>query len=152
MPGQKKLEMRTGGKSLPKGINRRKTGLREYGISKKRLKELSGFCEQYPEWKQELEMKDSTLRSPHLTGMPVSHNNIDITGDLAVRRVMLQEKCKLIEETAKEANEELYPFIIKSACYEVSIDYLLAYENIPCSRATFIDVRRYFFYLLDQKK
>ena len=134
------------------GINRRKTGLTDYGISKKRLKELSGFCEQYPEWKQELEMKDSTLRSPQLTGMPVSRKNADATGDLAVRRADLEAKCRLIEETAREADEELYEYIIKAVCYEISIPYLMAHEEMPCSQASFYDVRKYFYCLLNKKK
>lgn len=133
-------------------MDRRKTNLSEYGISKKRLKELSGFCEQYPEWKQQLAMKDTTLRSPQITGMPVSHNNVDATGDLAVRRATLEKKCRLIEETAKEANADLSEYLIKAICYEVSINYLIANEEMPCSMATFYDVRRYFYYLLNQKK
>ena len=78
-------------------MDKRKATLEEYGISKKRYKELSGFCEQYPEWKKELELKNSTLRSPQITGMPVSHNNTDATGELAVRRAMLEERCRLID-------------------------------------------------------
>lgn len=133
-------------------MDKRKTSLGQYGISKKRLKELSGFCEQYPEWKEELEMRDSTLKSPQITGMPLSHNKVDATGDLAVRRAMLQEKCKLIEETAKEANEDLYEYIIKAVCYEIAVPHLIARENMPCGRSTFSDVKRYFFYLLSQKR
>lgn len=133
-------------------MDKRKATLEEYGISKKRYKELSGFCEQYPEWKKELELKNSTLRSPQITGMPVSHDNTDATGELAVRRAILEERCKLIEDTAKEASEELREFLIKAICYEVPINHLLAYESMPCNRATFFDVKRYFFYLLNQKK
>lgn len=133
-------------------MKKRHLSLEEYGISKKRYKELSGFCEQYPEWKKELAMKNSTLRSPQITGMPVSHNNADATGDLAVRRAMLEEKCRIIEETAKEASEELYEYIIKAVCYEVTVPYLLTYENMPCGKSAFSDIRRYFFSLLNKKK
>lgn len=133
-------------------MDKRKTTLEDYGISKKRLKELSGFCEQYPEWKQELETKDSTLRSPQLTGMPVSRKKADATGDLAVRRAELEAKCRLIEETAKEANADLYEYIIKAVCYEITVSHLFAKENIPCGQSTFYDIRRYFFYLLSQKR
>lgn len=133
-------------------MDKRKTTLEDYGISKKRLKELSGFCEQYPEWKQELAMKDSTLRSPQLTGMPASRKNTDATGDLAVRRAELEAKCRLIEETAREANAELCEYIIQAVCFEISIPYLMAHEEMPCSQASFYDLRKYFFCLLNQKK
>ena len=133
-------------------MDKRKASLEDYGISKKRYKELSGFCEQYPEWKKELAMRNSTLRSPQVTGMPVSRNNTDATSELAVRRAMLEERCRLIEDTAKEANVDLCEYLIKAICYEVSINHLIAYESMPCNRATFFDVKRYFFYLLNQKK
>lgn len=133
-------------------MDKRKTTLEDYGISKKRLKELSGFCEQYPEWKQELEMKESNLRSPQLTGMPAARKKVDATGDLAVRRAELEAKCRLIEETAKEASAELYEYIIKTVCYEITVAHLFARETPPCAQSTFYDIRRYFFYLLSQKR
>lgn len=133
-------------------MNKRTMGYEKYGISKKRYKELSGFCEQYPEWKKELEMKDSTLKSPQLTGMPVTHSNADVTGELAVRRATLEEKCRLIEDTAKEASEELKSYIIKSVCYELTFPQLQLSEGIPCGHAAFYDARKYFFYLLNKKR
>lgn len=133
-------------------MKKRFMSLEEYGISKKRYKELCGFCEQYPEWKRELEMKDSTLKSPQLTGVPVARSNTDATGNLAVRRAMLEEKCRLIEDTARQASEDLYEYIIKSACYEMTMAQLLGSEELPCGQAAFYDVRRYFFYLLNLKR
>lgn len=133
-------------------MDKRKASLEDYGISKKRYKELSGFCEQYPEWKKELAMKSSTLRSPQVTGMPVSHNHADATSVLAVRRAMLEERCRLIEDTAKEANADMADVLIKAICYEVSVNYLIATGEMFCSMATFYDIRKYFYYLLNQKK
>ncbi|MBQ2706410.1 MAG: hypothetical protein IJF60_06305 [Agathobacter sp.] len=133
-------------------MKKRFLNLEEYGISRKRYKELAGFCEQYPEWKRELAMKDSAIKSSQLTGMPVARKITDTTGDLAVRRAILQEKCRLIEDVAREASEELYEYIIKSVCYEVTVAHLISYYEMPCGQAAFCDVRRYFFYLLSQRK
>lgn len=133
-------------------MKKRFMNLEEYGISKKRYKELCGFCEQYPEWKRELEMKDSALKSPQLTGVPAARSNTDVTGNLAIRRAMLEEKCRLIEDTARQASEDLYEYIIKSACYEITMAQLLGSEEMPCGQAAFYDVRRYFFYLLNLKR
>ena len=50
--------------------NKRKLSLSKYGISNKRYKELCGFCEQYPEWKDELRYKTSTIKSVEITDIP----------------------------------------------------------------------------------
>ena len=129
-------------------MDKRKTSLKKYGISSKRYKELCGFCEQYPEWKQELAFNNSTVKSQSLTGMPAMTNSLsDETADLAI-----QKKIDLIEKTAKEASPEFWKEIIKSACFEQPFWYLRDISNIPISRAAFHDYRRYFFYLLNKKK
>jgi hypothetical protein len=133
-------------------MNKRNLNLERYGISGKRYKELCGFCEQYPEWKNELKFKNDTVKSMETTDMPIYHSNSDATGDLAMKRTELQSKCDLIEKTARQADVELAQFIIKAVCYEVPVTYLISCENMPCSKAAFYDTRRYFFYLLDQNK
>ena len=42
-------------------MNKRQLNLEKYGISGKRYKELCGFCEQYPEWKNQLKYNNDTL-------------------------------------------------------------------------------------------
>ena len=134
-------------------MNKRTLNLKEHGISGKRYKELCGFCEQYPEWLTELKYHTDTVKGQEMTDVPIPpHNNSDKTGNLAVRRHELQEKCELIERTAKEADNELSQFIIKSVCFEVPVRYLQTVEEMPCSMATFYDKRRYFFFLLDKNK
>lgn len=133
-------------------MNKRNLNLEKYGISGKRYKELCGFCEQYPEWKNELRARTDTVKSVEITDEPIYHSNSDSTGNLAIRRVELQEKCELIEKTAKQASKDLCLYIIKSVCYEVPVTYLIACEDMPCSKAAFYDARRYFFFLLDQNK
>lgn len=134
-------------------MDKRKLVLKQYGISDKRYKELCGFCEQYPEWIAELKYNKDTVKSKTITDMPISFGcNIDQTGDLAIKRSELQEKCNLIEETARQASPELSKYIIQSVCYEFPLAYLQTILGMPCSRTTFYDKRRYFFFLLDKKK
>ena len=134
-------------------MNKRKLKLDNYGISAKRFKELCGFCEQYPEWASELKNNKDTISGTELSDMPKPpFNQSDQTGNLAIRRIELQEKCKLIEQTAIQADADLYQYIIKSVCYEVPFKYLQTVEQMPCSQSTFYDRRRYFFYLLDKNK
>ena len=134
-------------------MNKRNLVLDNYGISSKRYKELCGFCEQYPEWKATLENKNDTLKSKVITDMPITFGGkSDQTCDLAIKRIELQKKCELIENTAKEASNDLWTYIIDSVCYEYPLSYLQTIKEMPCSRASFYDARRYFYFLLDKYK
>lgn len=68
----------------------------------------------------------------------------------------LKRNCELIEKCAKEATakagDEIWKYIIKYVCYEVSYRYLKAYDEIPIERANFFEYKRYFFYLLNEEK
>ena len=133
-------------------MNKRNLNLERYGISGKRYKELCGFCEQYPEWKNQLKYNKDTVKSLEITDMPITHNNSDATGNLAIKRTELEKKCQLIEETAEQAGEDLSQYIIKSVCYEGPVTYLIACEGMPLGKSAFYEMRRHFFYLLDQNK
>lgn len=132
--------------------NRRNLKLDDYGISNKRYKELCGFCEQYKEWKDELEFKKDTLKSKNITDMPLATSGEDATQVLAMRRTDLEQKCKTIEDTAKQADTVLAPYIIKSVTEEVPCWYLEDIMGMPCCRKDFYAARRYFFFLLDKNK
>lgn len=132
-------------------MRKRNLKLKQYGISAKRYKELCGFCEQYPEWKEELK-EMTNIKSQTISGLPSGkRGTANVTEDLAIKRQQLLEKCELIEQTAIETDAELYQYIIKNVCYELPYKYL-NYIEIPCSRETFYDKRRYFFYLLSKNK
>jgi hypothetical protein len=122
-----------------------------YDISKKRYKELCGFCEQYPDWKQEL--KNYTLiHSPEITGMPKGNHQSRPTEEYALQMERYLANIQLIEDVAKMADPEFWMEIIKSACYEVSATYLIGMDEMPLSKSAFYYRRRKFFYLLDKKK
>jgi len=132
--------------------NRRALKLDDYGISSKRYKELCGFCEQYTEWKDELEFKKDTLKSKNITDMPLPTSGEDATQVLAIRRTDLEGKCKVIEATAKQADKYLAPYIIKSVTEEAPYWYLRDVMGMPRCRDDFYAARRYFFFLLDKNK
>ena len=135
-------------------LKKRTLTLQKYGISSKRYKELCGFCEQYPEWKEELLNLEPSAKSQKIDGMPYSqtNNTCDETSELAIKRMAISKKIKLVEDTAKEASPEMWEYIIKSACYEQPFWYLRDISRIPMSQASFLDRRRYFFYLLSNKR
>lgn len=125
---------------------------RKYNISKHRFAELYNFCMQYAEWKDELKYKTDNVASPVITDMPTAHSNESNVETLAIRRKLLEDKCKLVEQTAIQTDPDLYQYILRAVTTEcVTYSYLQTIMNIPCSRNTYYDKRRKFYYLLAQK-
>lgn len=125
----------------------------KYQISKYRFLEIYNFCLQYNEWKDELKYNTHTVGAQEITGMPFGTGKSDSTAHLAVKRAELERKCQLIERTAMEADSEIYPYILKAVTNEyVGYNYLQTIMDIPCSRNTFYDRRRKFYYLMSMKK
>lgn len=125
----------------------------KYGISGNRFRELYYWCLQYNEWKDELRYKTDTVRSIEITDMPTAHNGSDATQQLAIRRVQLARNCELIEQTALETDPDIYQYLLKAVTDEnVSYRYLEMIMGIPCSRNTYYDRRRKFYWLLSQRK
>jgi hypothetical protein len=132
--------------------NIRNTSLKKYNISPHRYMELYHYCLQYNEWRDEIKYKCDTVRSVEITDMPINHSNSDATQNLAIRRAELQQKCNLIEETAKEAGGEISEYILKAVTSEgITYNYLKMLCNIPCGKDMYYDRRRKFYWLLSQK-
>lgn len=134
-------------------MNKKKLKYDDFGISKKRYKELCGFCEQYPEWKQKLK-NQCFIQAVQYNDepKPSNHNNADTTAKHALLMLKMKKDCELIERVAHMASPEYWESIIKSACYEVSTTYLATWDDLYLSKSAFYERRRYFFYLLDIEK
>lgn len=134
-------------------MNKKKLKFDDFGISKKRYKELCGFCEQYPEWKQKLR-NQSFIQAVQYGDepKPSNRNNADTTAKHALMMLKMKRDCELIERLAKKADKDYWECIIKSACYEVSTTYLITYDDMHLEKSAFYERRRYFFYLLDIEK
>lgn len=134
-------------------MNKRDLKLDKYGISKKRYKELCGFCEQYPEWKAEIK-NYSFIKGISYSQVPKSITNgfHSTTEDAAIKIEKCLENCNLIEEIARKTDSEYWEYIIDSVCYELPINYIITVRGMNLSQFPFYKRRRYFFYLLDQAK
>ena len=121
--------------------------LSDYNISRAKYNELKYFCMQYGEKKQELH-RGYGLRSVVNDGMPkgnIPGNPVERT---AIRNAILQADIELIEQTAMEADSEIYPWILKNVTGGLPYEYM----DVPMCRADFYGARKYFFYLLSQKR
>lgn len=134
-------------------VNVRPLNSRRYGISKHRFYELYHYCLQYNEWKDELRYSTDTMKGVQISDMPQGSGTTgDPSANLAIRRAALSDKCKVIEDTAREADPALWEYIIKGVTTEdASYTYLRQIMNIPCGKNYYHDKRRKFFYLLSKK-
>lgn len=123
----------------------------KYHIDKHRYYELKHFCLQYKTWKKTyIALNDLSITSSLLEKIPSSNITSDITAKSAIRKAYYAEKIKLIEKAAMEADEYLYSYILKAVTEGLSYNYLKSTLDIPCSRDTYYDRYRKFFWLLNE--
>ncbi len=124
----------------------------KYKITKHRLLELYHFCLQYNEWKEELKYSTDTVGAIISDGLPRGSNTSDSTGKLGSKRADLSRKCEVIEQTALEADADLYQYILKAVTNEgISFNYLKMMMDIPCGKKMYYDRRRKFYWLLSRR-
>ena len=98
-----------------------------YNISGNRYRELKYFCRQYRE-KQSLLRSITEVGSPPLSGGG-SGKLSDKTASTAIRRTELQRDLEMIEQTAIEADAEIYTYILSNVADGVPLVYLSDAEN-----------------------
>lgn len=124
----------------------------KYWIDKNRYYELKYFCLQYPLWKRAYEELD-----------PIKVSSFDLVrtseGELrdpvalcaAEREIYLNRICQ-VEKAARDADPYLSSYILKAVTEGHAYSYLYSRLEIPCSRDTYYDRYRKFFWLLDQMR
>lgn len=123
----------------------------KYYIDKHRYYELKHFCLQYKEWKRAYEAcNEAIIFTSTIDKLPSSNVTSDLTAKYALRKVQYAERIKLIEQTAKDADEFLYPYLLKAVTEGLSFTHLKARLDIPCGRDMYYDRYRKFFWLLSE--
>lgn len=128
-------------------VRKRDMKLSDYNISRAKYNELKYFCMQYEEKKQELH-KGYGLGAVVNDGMPKGNLAGNPTERVAIQNAMLQADIELIEQTAMEADADIYQWLLKNVTEGTPYEWL----NVPAGRRQFYESRRYFFYLLSQKR
>lgn len=124
----------------------------KYWIDKNRFYELKYFCLQYPLWKYAYNALDGIrVSSFDLTNTKATPDT-DILGSIMDERTLYLGRMELVEKSAREADPYLASYILKAVTEGHSFNYLKARLEIPCSRDTYYDRYRRFFWLLDQAK
>ena len=129
------------------------SGKNPYHVDKNRYYELKYFCLQYPTWKKIY--NDLAFMPTIGYGERIEDGQLyfrDDTAKHALRLKKYSEKIKLVEAAATEADEELSRYILKGVTENRSYDVMNANDPIPCSRDTYYDRYRRFFFILDKFK
>lgn len=125
----------------------------KYWIDKHRHYELKHFCLQYPAWKKAYHALDGASL-PSSISERVSSTNIpsDPTGKCVLMRDQYLKRMMMVEDAAKSADEYLYEYILKAVTEGLSYTYLQTVLGIPCSRDTYYDRYRKFFWILSESR
>lgn len=123
----------------------------KWKISKHEFYTAYHFAMQYNEWKDTVRGMIG-LSAVVTDGMPHGNTISDPTSQQAMKLSELQRKIDIVESIAKETDEQLYCWLLKGVtCEEITFAYLQTVMNIPCSKNTYYDRRRKFYYLLSKK-
>ena len=128
-------------------IKKRDMKLSDYNISRAKYNELKYFCMQYNEKKRELQSRYG-LRAVVSDGQPKGNLPGKPTESIAVKNAMIQADVDLIELTAREADSDIYQWLMKNVTEGIPYEWL----DVPMARKQFYESRRYFFYLLSKKR
>lgn len=124
-----------------------------YWIEKHRYYELKHFCMQYPIWKKAYEALDGLSRRPDDLAMFSDRGGHgDPTAKCAMARKYYSDRMGILEKTAADADPELADYILRGVTEGVSYDYLKARLEIPCSKDTYYERYRKFFWLLNKAR
>ena len=125
----------------------------KYYIDKHRYYELKHFCLQYKEWKKGYELcNESIIFASTVDRLPNGNTLSDLTAKYAMKKVQYAERISVIEQAAKEADEFLYPYLLKAVTEGLSYTHLKTKMDIPCGKDMYYDRYRRFFWLLSESR
>lgn len=123
----------------------------KYHIDKHRHYELKHFCLQYPNWKRTYATFDEPYISVSAASRTPSNNHPgDPTAKRAIAKAQLIERIEMVESVAREADKQLYNYILKAVTEGLSYTYLKSRLGIPCGKDMYYDRYRKFFWLLNK--
>ena len=118
--------------------NIRPVSEKKWDISNHAFYQAYHFAMRYKEFKDILRYKTNTVGSPKFGDTTGSGVTKSATEELAIKRAWAKKNYKMIEESAKQADQQTYK-------------YLKTVMNIPAGRNYFYEKRRKFYYILSKK-
>lgn len=125
----------------------------KYWMEKHRYYELKHFCLQYPSWKKMyIGLDGFSKKSAEMLIFGSGGAPSDPTSKCAIAKAYYSERIAMIERVAVETDPSLASYILKAVTEGYSYEYLSTSLDIPCSKDTYYDRYRRFFWLLDKER
>lgn len=123
-----------------------------YWIDKHRYYELKHFCLQYHIWKRTYIALTELKSISNLEKIPSGNEISDPTAKQAIRKTYYSDRIEMVENAAYDADNVLGEYILKAVTEGLSYTHLKSKLGIPCSRDTYYDRYRKFFWLLNNAR
>ncbi len=125
----------------------------KFWIERHRYYELKHFCLQYPGWKKTLSNLEFSIPSPNDPVRVAKTNNIsDPVAKLVEARLFYANRIEMIERIAEKVDADISKYIVKGVTEGLSYDVMAARYQLPCSKDTYYDRYREFFFLLSRER
>lgn len=124
----------------------------KYWIDKHRYYELKHFCLQYHIWKRLHVALDGSRPVSNLEKIGSGNGVSDPTAKRAIRKAYYSDRIEMVENAAYDADDILGEYILRGVTEGLSYTHLKSKLGIPCSRDTYYDRYRKFFWLLDNAR
>lgn len=123
----------------------------QYWIERHRYYELKHFCLQYPIWKKAYTKLDGYSESRVVSATSKGIGS-SLTERFAIDRAFYKDRLEMVECIAIKAGNDLADYLLLGVTKGISYDYLKTHFNIPCSKDTYYETYRRFFWFLDKKR
>lgn len=122
-----------------------------YKLNKHRYYELKHFCLQYPDWKKNYLSLDGYAKTRYdITGVKKDIGHNSPTENSVIEKEKYLKKMEMVEQSCISADSDLKDYILEAVTKERSYDYLSTMLDMPCSRDTYYNRYRKFFWILDR--
>ena len=117
----------------------------KWWLPEHRSYELRHFCLQYHYWKS---LYNNYLLIPQRPDVPGSKSPANPTEKAAIEALFYKNLIDMVEETCKEAGEDLWQYLLKGVTEGIGYNDL----QPPCCKDVYYDKWRKFFYILSHKR
>ena len=124
-----------------------------FWLGRHRYYELKHFCLQYPLWKKELSILDGFgSKSKSIIATRLLTDISDPTFEKAEARLYFSNRIAMVEQAAFDADPGLMEYILRAVVGGYGYESLRTKYDIPCSKDTYYDLYRRFFWLLSHSR
>lgn len=122
----------------------------KYYVEKHRSYELKHFCMQYPIWKKAYVALNELSKSNEIADAFDQYD--DPTAQCGIAKEYYSRRIEMVERCCKDTDNDLWNYILLGVTKGVTYNYMKFKYDIPCSRDTYYDRYRKFFWLLNKMR